>query len=310
MNPVCLTSFHAIAALSTIFRLHRRISTRRWWWDDTIACPALIIDCVYLSSLWVLPALPQVQPMRTWAMWFASLPFVFLLGFTRASLALSLARIFPPWQTTHRIIIYMTIGIALAYSALVIITGVYCGLPNEITSLKSLHRIVLATMCVDIISDSFIIAIPLITLWNIKLPRNQRRLLLAGFSSGIGTTAISVAGAVIMFRYPIPLLGVIMPHLEATVSLLSCNFLVIVTMIYRVLQRVDDLEDPSCDSEYTSESTQISTGVQLSSSLVPTTIILTDPSDLVLDEHSHGSIGHFTSSAVNSFPGRSLGVPA
>ncbi|KAF8886294.1 hypothetical protein BD779DRAFT_625132 [Infundibulicybe gibba] len=69
-------------------------------------------------------------------------------------------------------------------------------------------------MCVDVISDSFIVTIPLATFWNIKLLRNQRRLLFAGFSSGIWTTAVTIAGVVIMLRYRAPLLGVIMPHLE------------------------------------------------------------------------------------------------
>ncbi|KAF8868352.1 hypothetical protein BD779DRAFT_1598222 [Infundibulicybe gibba] len=55
MDLVCLTLFHAIAALSTIFRLYHRVSIRQWWWDDTSVCLALIADCIYLASLWVLP---------------------------------------------------------------------------------------------------------------------------------------------------------------------------------------------------------------------------------------------------------------
>ncbi|KAF8886298.1 hypothetical protein BD779DRAFT_1786546 [Infundibulicybe gibba] len=190
---ICLTSFHAIAILSTIFRLYRRASTHRWWWDDTFACPALVADCIYLAALWDLPGLLYTPTTQTWALLLQTLPLTLLLCFVRVSLALSIARIFPSWQTTRRTIICVAIIIALAYSILAILLGISCGLPHVNIPIP---RVALATICVDIISDSFLVAIPLTTLWNIKLPRDQRRLVLAGFSSGICTTAASVAGAI------------------------------------------------------------------------------------------------------------------
>ncbi|KAF8886295.1 hypothetical protein BD779DRAFT_625184 [Infundibulicybe gibba] len=290
---ICLTSFHIIAVLSTVSRLYRRAFTHRWWWDDTFACPALMADCVYLGTLWALPGPSHAPTTQTWALLFKTIPFTFLLCFVRVSLALSIARIFPSRQATRRITICLAVAIALAYGTVATLLGVFYRLPHADISTQ---RITLATICIDVISDSFLVAIPLITLWNIKLPRNQRRLVLAGFSSGICTTATSVTGAVALLRYNTPFLGVITPHLGAIVSLLSCNFLVIITMIYRVFRRVEDLEDPSCESEYTPKSRQPSLGV------IPTTIVLTDLSSL------YGPTIYPTASAVDSVQG-SLGTP-
>ncbi|KAF8886299.1 hypothetical protein BD779DRAFT_1530620 [Infundibulicybe gibba] len=189
---ICLTSLHAIAILSTIFRLYRRASTHRWWWDDTFACPALIADCIHLAALWALPGLPHAPTTQTWALLLGTLPLPLLLCFVRISLALSIARIFPSWQATRRIIICLAIAITLAYGTIAILFGISCGLSHVNVHIQ---KVALAMICVNVISDSFLVAIPLTTLWNVKLPRNQRRLVLAGFSSGICTTVAGIAGA-------------------------------------------------------------------------------------------------------------------
>ncbi|KAF8886296.1 hypothetical protein BD779DRAFT_1530596 [Infundibulicybe gibba] len=77
----------------------------------------------------------------------------------------------------------------------------------------------------------------------------------------------------------------------------SCNFLVTITMIYKVLQRVEDLGDPSCESECTSQPRLTSLSV------IPTTIVLTDLSDLAPDGSPHSSIRYSTTSAADSVQG-------
>ncbi|KAF8892169.1 hypothetical protein BD779DRAFT_96121 [Infundibulicybe gibba] len=105
---------------------------------------------------------------------------------------------------------YIAIGFALIYGSLIIIMGVHCGIPHAIVwdpalgmvQCRSVNRVVFPVIGVDIMSDVFLVTIPLTTLWRLKLPRNQHRLVLAGFSSGIWTTAASVAATVIILRFP------------------------------------------------------------------------------------------------------------
>lgn len=53
-------------------------------------------------------------------------------------------------------------------------------------------------MAADFVSDTLLVVLPLLLLWNVTLPRQQRRLILILFSASILTFAVSVVHAVFL----------------------------------------------------------------------------------------------------------------
>jgi hypothetical protein len=49
----CVSVLHIIAIGSTLFRLFYRHRTRRLWWDDYTAIIPLVMECMYLTVLWL-----------------------------------------------------------------------------------------------------------------------------------------------------------------------------------------------------------------------------------------------------------------
>lgn len=140
---------------------------------------------------------------------------------TRISLALAIARIFPPKEATRR----FAVGLALLSTVfcLVIVTqsavicahqpalvsgpDAACQWPDSLRTLVVVGTwIFLATdprgltvVLANIFSDSLLVATPLYKLWRVRLPRKQRRLILSGFTASALTTSATVACAVFQF---------------------------------------------------------------------------------------------------------------
>jgi hypothetical protein len=55
-NLACITLFHVMAALSTIFRLRERYQTRQMWLDDYLVILPMTVDIVYCIIPWILPS--------------------------------------------------------------------------------------------------------------------------------------------------------------------------------------------------------------------------------------------------------------
>ncbi|KAF8879470.1 hypothetical protein BD779DRAFT_1551686 [Infundibulicybe gibba] len=134
-------------------------------------------------------------------------------------------------------------------------------------------------------------------LWRMKLPDDQRRLILAGFAGSVWTSIAVGVCFVIMFgpdgaglsrRTIRPLLG----HVMASVSLMVCNAMVIFASVYRLVRKDKDLER------------SISEAVSNSNMSPLTTIVLSGPGSL--DGLSQSSYRRGISHSGYSFSERSL----
>ncbi|KAJ3506967.1 hypothetical protein NLJ89_g6565 [Agrocybe chaxingu] len=92
----------------------------------------------------------------------------------------------------------------------------------------------------DLVADVSLVALPLVMIWRMRLPTQQRRLILIVVSGSILTIGTVVAFSVFCFIGTQSLdftddniLGAMMITLEDAVSLLVCNLFVIVTFFYR-----------------------------------------------------------------------------
>ncbi|KAF8879444.1 hypothetical protein BD779DRAFT_1390107, partial [Infundibulicybe gibba] len=86
-----------------------------------------------------------------------------------------------------------------------------------------------------LISDALLVFTPLRMLWRMKLPDEQRRLILAGFAAGVWTSI--ARGICFCFAF-----GSIGRGIQASIALMVCNSMVIATCAYRLVWSDKDLE--------------------------------------------------------------------
>ncbi|KAF8967770.1 hypothetical protein BDZ97DRAFT_1916703 [Flammula alnicola] len=263
---VVLTVVHTTAIVLTLLRLYYRTVTRRLWWDDFVAFFAVLLDCAYISALWFAYAGPNSVLLRHESLivryWLGVMLFLVVVWMTRISLALAIARIFPPRDSTRRFAIGMAILSTILYLVIVIQTSAICAHQPALNSSPraacqwSTSLRVLVTVA-NIFSDALLVATPLYKLWRIRLPRNQRRLILGAFAASAMTTTATIACAVFQFApekwEPAKTnLRVKLSYLEAGISLIVCNLLVMVTFVHTMFHRGQDLElsDDTSETPY------------------------------------------------------------
>ncbi|KDR75564.1 hypothetical protein GALMADRAFT_248043 [Galerina marginata CBS 339.88] len=256
---VCPTVLQVIAIGFTFIRLVHRWRTCRMWWDDWVVLIPLIVDCLYLSLTWAATEKPSLNNSDLlFSRWFCAFVLFIIVWLSRISLALSMARIFPPNHTCRRftfglalsflvvciVCIFVTIGLCYDSSTIWYATSVkLCALKRKggAAGLYSLYTF-------EIAADIMLVVSPLTMLWKIKLPTSQRRLVLALFSSSILSVLSSIAfiTSVCLTDGLGPEFAVIVgmtAHLQCAISLLVCNLLVVAMLFYRIIQRRKNLSN-------------------------------------------------------------------
>ncbi|KAH7912883.1 hypothetical protein BJ138DRAFT_715638 [Hygrophoropsis aurantiaca] len=312
---ILITVFHALAAISTTFRLWFRYHIQRIWWEDIFAAVALCFDIVCLTGMWTLTApLSRTGPgdgLDTAVMsrqshvasyWLLIISYTCVLWCARISIMFSIIRIVPPRPTqtntapaqsqlppksrplpppasapkllfslrqhlprlgmpslknairaltTRTLAFLLALMFALMWT-LALATKIYACASDTawynamIIQCPIPAGVAVVEVCTDVVADLILVLLPLRLLWRVKLPANQRKLLLAIFSSSI---LISVVSAV-HTAYIVPtssFIGGITAEIEGALSLVVCNLLVIVTFVYRVRHHGADLSQSTSD---------------------------------------------------------------
>ncbi|KAF8879449.1 hypothetical protein BD779DRAFT_1395353, partial [Infundibulicybe gibba] len=164
----------------------------------------------------------------------------------KASLALAIARIFPPGTTIRRFALGMAWSFGLVGIGLLLGMAISCGRDTSWHDSPEVqcdipNVLIAAAFCATLISDALLIFTPLRMLWWMKLPGEQRRLILAGFAASVW---MSVAGGIcFIFMFgpdswglPRKVIPPLLGHAMASISLMVCNSMVIVTYVYRLVQ--------------------------------------------------------------------------
>ncbi|KAF8879483.1 hypothetical protein BD779DRAFT_1649423 [Infundibulicybe gibba] len=279
-----MSVLHAFAIGSTIFRLSQRYTSQRLWYDDYTALFAVIADCIYFAMLQVWT---RSEPNGTafgrettiTFYWIGVVCFLLVSWSAKVSLALAIARIFPPGRTIRR----FATGMAWSFGLLAVVNllgaGISCGRDTSWHNSPQVQCdlpkvLVIPSLCANLISDALLILTPLRMLWRIKLPDEQRRLILAGFAASVWVSI--AAGVCFVFLFGPDSLGrsrrtinFLLGHAMASVSLMVCNSMVVVTFVYRLVRSDKDLERSVSEAVSNNDA---------SNDISPlTTIILTDP---------------------------------
>lgn len=262
---VCISVLHAVAIGLALLRIRIRWKDAKLWWDDHVAAAAMLVDVAYLVTLWRIYGNKasfsgHLDPLdftkHRWLSITLGLYFV-IFWFSRISLSLSIARLFPVEMLARKSLVAMAVFFFIVCLFTCLLNAAICILspltlpPEQILlpeyqncqpgSLKySLTGGITAS--VDFLSDILSIVVPLVFLWRITLPPKERRLIhgtllatvVAAFSSVV-TTVFWYAPLDLGEDYRIIVAGVL--HIQAAVSLIICNLLVVVTYFWRKTYR-------------------------------------------------------------------------
>jgi len=263
----CITILQAISIGSTIIRLGHRWCTKRMWWDDWIAIIPLLGNCLYVVIMWLDlgGGVDSGSFSLLFSPWFGTFMFYTIVWVSRVSLALSIARIFPSRHNCRRFALGLTAFFLMIYIANILMSTFDCyklssswyNMPFQdcIQNRKGALVGVYATVVLDLLADLLLVISPLTMLWKVKLPKQQRRLILVLFSSSMIPLLASVAYCIIWglsakIGPDSFLISRILSQLQAGISLLVCNLLVVTMLFYRIVRR-ENVLDPSPDNDST-----------------------------------------------------------
>ncbi|KAK7443264.1 hypothetical protein VKT23_015861 [Stygiomarasmius scandens] len=288
---VALSLGHVIALSSTIYRITYRYRIRRLWWDDYFATVAQLFDLPYSMILW--PRLKLNSSKRTSTAqivfyFMASVCYFSILWCARISMALSIARIFPPGHI-RRYTIAMAIGFGTIGLGLILQLSIVCGINTEWHQVPGAHCHGIqwaSSFSGDMIGDILLIFTPLVLLWRIRLAQSARLLILGIFGASIFTTMASVFLHILIldpvkFGPGAGFLVYLLANVEVCVCLFICNLLVIASLLYRFIRRRKVRSTESSRSSNLSGTANPSDATTLSDVIDGTG--RTDPETFVLD---------------------------
>ncbi|KAG1736770.1 hypothetical protein EDB19DRAFT_1895986 [Suillus lakei] len=221
----------------TIFRLTYRIWLRKFWVEDAWAGVAFLCGLAALTSCWVY--VEAVGEEGIISFWVYSFAFPSAVWAVRQSILFSIVRIVYATQHLRRLIL----GLATLF------LGLWAGLvaqkawqyghdtswyqtTGKVHAFMSRPMVAFELMT-DCLSDTILILLPLRVLWSLKLPKRQKRMIFAIFSSSIIVTIISIFRGVCQIAKYTTVLGTA-TDFQTALSLLVCNLLVVVTFLYRI----------------------------------------------------------------------------
>ncbi|TFK36605.1 hypothetical protein BDQ12DRAFT_686710 [Crucibulum laeve] len=279
-----IITFHGLAIICTIFRLGHRWRRQRLWWDDFWAFISLISLIPMLLVFILMPYIANLKNLAMWNAWRMTsiILFTTVLWASRLTVAVTIVRLQPKGSLRRyskaASVVFILIWLGMVLQKIFMCGDVghtpvgYCPVPrtNGITELAT-----------DILADLWLIGGPAYMLLQMRLPRNDNRLLFVIFACGILTTVASIVHSVyILLGQPIAI-G-LTAHIQAGVSVSVCNLLVVATYFYRIFRNgeasVADSTSDSTSSSNPSSTGPLSTG-KTTSDIPLTTLTLTEISD-------------------------------
>ncbi|TFK70351.1 hypothetical protein BDN72DRAFT_896481 [Pluteus cervinus] len=246
--PVC-------AAIATLFRVIYHSIHQRFSYDDYAASFALASIITLFISVWMQlhsTATPQtlvdIQSTLGW-FWTTHLTFLCVVWASRVSLSFSITRLSREGTGTQRVLMFCTIIMGgffpLALGQLLWVCGRQKHwIPVAMVQCRLGHTGVFLAIGADIISNLYLIVAPIYLFRDLNMPARQRKLnVTVFFSSGLCLVTGILYGLALLFADEIgpqhELITTLAANLEASVTLLMSNLLVLRSYIYRLISSED-----------------------------------------------------------------------
>ncbi|KAG1779436.1 hypothetical protein EV702DRAFT_101428 [Suillus placidus] len=226
---VIAATFHGVAVVCTVLRLSYRYYVARLWWEDMWAALSLAFDLICFVCTFLTRPVVINPPVANRVFWLVSIAFSCVLWSARASILCSLIRVANPEGGLRHVVcgtgisfIIMFIGIVAQH--IYICEHYECSIPDFV---------VITQLIADIFSDGMLVALPLLMLRRIRLPKSQKILVLLSFSAAIFISAATILHSAVLFG-PDSTGIIVFGHVKVAISLIVCDLLVLVTLAYRV----------------------------------------------------------------------------
>lgn len=247
MQTGVLIPLHAIAVVMTGFRLFRQWKKRLLWWDDFFAAAGLL--GVFVVGVGIAFKTPYSVD-RAVILFMILLPIYVTTCVARISIGLSIMKICASSVRT-----LTTDGRAMGYpwpyfamNALFFIFCVITMVPGILSTVPKycinadencpIVRIAGTTAVVtDWIADGLLVFVPLYILWHVKLPKKERRMVLYIFAAGAISSIPALAYLILVLVGVDTLCILFLVELKVPVTVMVCNFLVIVTYVYCLFRK-------------------------------------------------------------------------
>ncbi|KAH7923544.1 hypothetical protein BV22DRAFT_574771 [Leucogyrophana mollusca] len=256
---VVATVLEGLAMLLTVFRLSHRLRIRRFWWEDAWALLGLLCTLAVLASGWVhILTLSTASHVSIVTFWIYTFSFTCVVWSVRMSVLLSITRMIYPNKPLRHLMHGVAALFILLFGGLIIqkaykcgssltwytSTSLSCHLPRPMASYE---------LASDIVSDTILVSLPLRLLWRIKLPRRERKMFLAVFSSSLVMSVVSMFHATTQLARINSLISTA-TDFEVALCLIVCNLLVVVAFIYRLVKQGKDDDKSDSNNEHSDSS--------------------------------------------------------
>ncbi|KAG2048759.1 hypothetical protein BDR06DRAFT_1070993, partial [Suillus hirtellus] len=178
----------------TVFRLAYRIWLGRFWVEDAWAGVAFLCGVAAFTSCWTYTKAGKRSPLVHIAYSLLN----FYLQAVRQSILFSIVRIVYATQHLRRLMFCLA-GLFLGFWAGLVAQKAwhYGHNTSWYHTTGRVHNLMTRPMIIfelitDCLSDAILIILPLRLLWSLRLPKRQKRMILAIFSSSIIVTIISI----------------------------------------------------------------------------------------------------------------------
>ncbi|KAF9227712.1 hypothetical protein BS17DRAFT_726138 [Gyrodon lividus] len=234
-----VSTFHALSIAVTSFRLWYRWWKHQLWWEDAWAGIALGAEIVSLVVIWFIWG-PPGDAGRIIAYWHIITAFTVCLWSTRLSVLCSIIRLSPRGGTLRKAAITSAAVFGVMFSSLLCQKIYHCAHDTWWYSLERIScnlgaEIAASQLATDAISDVALVILPVQLMREVNIPRDQRIIVLAVFSSSILISLISAVHFLFMIE-PNSYFLILTAQLEIALSVIVCNLFVTVTCIYRILR--------------------------------------------------------------------------
>lgn len=210
-----------MAVACTVLRLLYRYHVTQLWWEDMWAALSLAFDLIcFVCALLDRPTMVNSLAADRVEFWLVSIAFPCVLWFARASILCSLIHVANPEGGLRHVVYGTGISFIIMFIG-VLAQRIYvckqyeCNIPDFVA---------ITQLTTDIFSDVMLVALPLLVLRRIRLPKSQKILVLLSFSAAIFISAVTILHSAVLFG-PNSSGIIVIGHVKAAISLIVAIFL-------------------------------------------------------------------------------------
>lgn len=228
-----------IGVLATCFRLWRRKTTTHIWWDDIWAALTMILGIIFMTSfeLFLQNQTSHTLATKITIYYLVAQSYIAVNSAARISILFIVIRIsngrmryILKWIAAIFVLTWVILTAQLLWTC----EGKNADWgPGHLICVMPL-RVAIVQLTTDTLSDVILIVAPLRLVWNTKLSSPQKIRIITIFSSTIAMTIFSLNHACWLIVDGGGLSEALAAVIQNSVSLIVCNFSVIIAFIFQV----------------------------------------------------------------------------